>query len=436
MLNLRPFQIFLIAIFVFLALLSIVLLSLYEPNDDPQRTAFGDRVIIWGTLPYRSVADVIEDLEEQNPAFNVVEYVDVRPDRFAAEFVNAIAEGRSPDLVLLPHTELVAQRSKLLPIPYTTTGYSERDIRNRFIDGVEIFARPDGLYAIPLAVDPLIMYWNRDLFASAGFAVPPQTWEQFVGTMVPQLTVRDSSRNIQRSAAALGEYQNIRHGYEILSLLLLQAGSRMVTEGDRGYELLLNEAESSNTRPLESVLQFYSEFANPVSALYTWNRSLEEDQLAFTSGDLATYFGLGSEARDLVERNPNLNFDATLPPQGANATVFRTHGTFYGFAIPRASRNQGGAFNVANFLASQDAAFALTQSLRLTPVDRTLLARGGSDSFAAVSYQAALIARGWLSPSPAATEQVFQTMVEEVAGNRNRISNVVNDTIDRLLLAY
>ena len=63
----------------------------------------------------------------------------------------------------MSHEKLVEHRSRLQSIPYES--FPERDFRNRYIDGASIFAMRDGVYAFPLMVDPLVMYWNRDIFS-------------------------------------------------------------------------------------------------------------------------------------------------------------------------------------------------------------------------------------------------------------------------------
>ncbi len=64
---------------------------------------------------------------------------------------------------------------------------------------------------------------------------------------------------------------------------------------------------------------FYTRFARPDNTLYSWNRSFSSDRDRFVSGDLALYFGYGSEGKELERLNPNLNFDIAEVPQGATA---------------------------------------------------------------------------------------------------------------------
>jgi len=434
--NLRPFQIVLLGTFLFLAFTSLILLQNFRPSNGSGAGVYGERVVVWGPFPYNVVDDVFDSITDADDEFKRVEYVVVPPEQFATQFVNAIAEGRSPDLVMLPHTELVAQRSKLLPIPYSTNGFSTRDIRDRYIDGAEIFALRDGLYGIPFLVDPLLLYWNRDVFSSAGFAEPPRTWEGLVSKVAPAIIIRDNSRNILQSIVAFGEVQNVRNPVEVLSLLLMQSGSQLVSETERGYEVALNESIAGGRPPLEASVQFYTDFANASNPLYNWNRAMPLDRQAFLAGDLALYFGFASEGVELRERNPNLNFDVTFPPQGSSATVQRTYGTFYSLAIPRASRNAQGALNAAAVLANPQNSLALALAVNHAPVSRAALQADVTDPDALVAFQAALFARGWLSPSPDTTRDTFQTLVEDVTSNRARVSSAVTDAINRLILVY
>ena len=138
----------------------------------------------------------------------------------------------------------------------------------------------------------------------------------------------------------------------------------------------------------------------------------------------------------IQDRNPNLNFDVTIPPQGSDATVRRTYGTFYALAIPRASRNSQGAFAAARTLAAPQNSLNMAVALEHAPTNRAALQAEITNPYAEVAYQAALFARGWLSPSPSATNAAFQSMVEDVNSSRSRVGSAVSDAINRLILAY
>jgi len=435
MMNLRPFQIVLLASFALVAFIALIFLGGYQATPSQEEVVYGTEVIVWGTLEDSVFDAVFRNIAQEDKAFGVVKYFSVPEQDFDDELINAIAEGRSPDMVILSADKLVKHRAKLLAIPYESI--SMRDYRNMYIDGAEIFTLRDGIYAIPFAVDPLMLYWNRDLFASSGLAQAPTSWEAIVANVVPRITITDTNRNIVQSALAFGEYRNVSHAKEVLMLLALQSGSTMVTESDRGYSVGLNQSSAQGARaPLEAALQFFTDFSNTNSPAYSWNRAMPEDKNSFLSGDLALYFGFGSEAEDIDRKNPNLNFDIAMVPQGGAATALRTYGEFYGFAIPRASANAQGAFAAAQTIASAKNADELTRELNLSPVRRDLIAQGDSNQYRSAMMQSALIARGWLDPAPTESDAIFMRMVEDIVSNRIRIGGAVGDAINRLILEY
>lgn len=435
MLNLRPFQIILLAVFGFLAFVALVYLGGYQKAPSAADVVYGNEVIIWGTLDATVFDTVFRNIVQEDKAFSVVKYYSVDERDFDDELINAIAEGRSPDMVVLSSNNLVKHRAKLLAIPYESLPL--RDFRNTYVDGADIFALNTGIYAIPFAVDPLMMYWNRDIFASAGIAQAPTSWEQIVANVVPKITIRDADRSIVRSSIAFGEVRNVTHAKEVIALLALQSGSAMVTETERGYVVGLDESLVQGARaPLEAAVQFFTDFSNSNSPLYSWNRGIEQDKNSFIAGDLALYFGLGSEAQNIDSKNPNLNFDITTVPQGGAATAVRTYGEFYGFAIPRAAANTNGAFAAMNTITSAKHADALTRALNLAPVRRDLVAAGDSSAYRGGMLQSALVARSWLDPDPEASTGIFTQMVEDVVSNRKRVGAAVSDAVNRLVLEY
>lgn len=430
--KLRPFELALAVFFIVLGALSLILLATYSSKPNEDEFVVG-AVQIWGTLDEAKMNSVLHQLVEENEAYIDVQYFYVQPEVFSSKLVNAIADGSGPDLILTSHEQLVELRRRITPISYES--FPVRDIRSMYVDGAEIFALSDGLYAYPVAVDPLMLYWNRDMLTTKNLINPPATWESLVNTYAPNLTERDFERTIVKSAVALGEYGNVRNAFGIISALLLQGGSRGVLEQEGNYVIRLNEAEGGG-RPLTSVADFYTRFSRPNNTLYSWNRSLNEDRQRFVSEDLALYFGFGSEGREIERLNPNLNFDIAQIPQGASATVRRTYGAFYGLSLVRTADNVRGAAVVLRVLSSASVAARIAVANDLAPVHRELIAQGSNDTYGRYIYQSAAIAYGWLSPSRAAIDGIFSTMVRDVTEGRFDESRAAADAVGRLSDSY
>lgn len=426
----RPFQIILIGIFSALAIGGLIFFAAFRGfSNDSDPISRG--VVIWGTLGQTAFSSVISSIREDNEVWSAVTYEQKDSRTFVSDLVNAIAEGRGPDLVVIPNDLIISQAAKLTPIPYDSL--SERDFRDTYVSGAEIFMFPEGVYALPFAVDPLVMYWNRSLFASSGFTAPPLTWEELVRITIPTLTKRTDENDIERSAVALGQYINIQNAKELMIMLMRQAGSTLSSVRDRGIFYDFNgTAVRDGIAPGDAALRFYTEFSDPTKSTYSWNRSLPLDRNAFLSGDLALYFGFGSEILEIANGNPNLDFDLTEVPQSAGVPLKTGYGTIYGFSLLRSAANPEGGYAVMQTLGNGTNAGAIARQLLLAPAHRSTLASGSTNPFEAVIYRAALVARGWLDPEPTQSDNIIRQMIEDVVAGRANINSAINDASLRL----
>ena len=57
-----------------------------------------------------------------------------------------------------------------------------------------------------------------------------------------------------------------------------------------------------------SVLKFYTDFADPLKDVYSWNKSFSNSRDAFSAENLVFYLGYASELQSLINKNPNQNF--------------------------------------------------------------------------------------------------------------------------------
>lgn len=197
--NLRPFQIVMLAIFAIFGVAGLIFLGAYQASTSKESYVYGKQVIVWGTIDKFAVNKLLSNMKEEIEAFRVVEYRQIDEASFDDIFVNAIAEGRSPDLILIKSGKLVQQRAKLIAIPYESIPL--RTFKDTYVDGAQIFTLANGVYAIPFAVDPVVQYWNKDMFASNGLAQAPVSWEEIVGSVVPSIAIRDAGP-LHRTGAA------------------------------------------------------------------------------------------------------------------------------------------------------------------------------------------------------------------------------------------
>lgn len=379
-------------------------------------------VLVWGTISSTDFSEIIKNSPLYQSEDFAITYVQKSAESFDTEFVEALADGAGPDLFMLPSNKVLKHRNKIFPIPYDVL--TERQFKDSFIEGAEIYMMPEGVMALPVLVDPLVMYWNRSIFTSAKMTSPPRYWDEFYD-LAAAISQKDGALNILRSAVALGEFSNIAHAKEIISNLAMQAGTPVVLRSGSKIESVFDASFGQPTIPAEAAVNFFTEFGNPAKSSYSWNRSLDNSADYFLGGDLALYFGFASEIADIQLKNPNLNFDVTPMPVSREGGVDTSFANFISLAITKSSKNPSGAFSVASILSGAEGALAWSKVLKLPPARRDLLAKKPSEAFQSVFYDSAIRGKAWLDPNPAQTDAVFKNMIESITSGRMRTAEAV-----------
>lgn len=413
--HISPFQLILFVVLGLAALLGLFLFSTYTST----RTNNGvGSVVIWGTLPKVAVDAAITEATKSDTKLKSVSYVEKNAGTLSTDLAAAIATGGAPDMVLASQEQLVALAKFLTPIPTSTL--SARTFNDTFVSEGGIYALPNGsgYYGIPILVDPLVLYANRAILASNGIPLPPANWEAFTG-LVSHVTQTTPNRQITRGLVAFGTYNNVHNARAILSTLFLQTGIPITQYSGGNLFANLGTNTGGSGPSGQAVLGFYTQFSDPAKVSYTWNSSLPDSQQAFINGDLALYFGYASEASFLHASNPNLDFDVAPMPQPATARLKTTYGLVYAFMIPSGAKNPTGAYQAAAILTNVGVG-PLAFATGLAPATLSTLSNPPQqDPVATLAYQSALYASGWLSPTPANTDSVFGSMINNVITGRS-----------------
>lgn len=426
------FQLSLLGGFAVLALLGLVVFATLDGSSD---SLLISDITIWGSYPVGSMNATISNLNKSIGGLDKVTYVEKPPERLYADLIEALASGAGPDLVIMDDDRLIPFLNKVYYIPYES--YSERLFRDTFIEGGEVFALPNAIYALPFTVDPLVLYWNRSMFSAAGITQAPKTWEEVVG-LVPRLSRVEKGATLVQGALAFGVYENILNAKDILSALMMQAGVHITFHDGKGLRSgLLGVGTGDEGRSsAEAAVRFFTDFSDPKKTVYSWNHSFERSRESFMAGQVAMYVGFVSEADTMRRINPNLNFDVTTLPQSQARNEPKTYGHFQGLVVMRSSRDPSRAFAVAQRLTSAQGIDLFQEITKLPPVRRDLLARRPSDAEGAVAYDAAITAHSWLEPDGSAVDDIFGRMIGDIISGRSGITgavNVANRELDTLL---
>ena len=431
------FQILLLVAFGTMAVGGVLYLAIYDNSDGYVAGDFS--VTIWGP-PFKdeAVKKILGELvkEEDNSIYANVSYVEKHPATIYSDILESIATGNSPDIVIISSEDLLALKNKILPISFETLPKSS--FYEQWVEGSDVFMLEDATYARPFLVDPLVMYWNRDIFTNEAIATPPKDWDTFVA-VAPRLSKIISGSELVQSAVAFGEYDNVLHAKEILSALFMQTGARIVDENVRGFTTHIETTRNLNT---DTAMSFYTSFSNPVKKVYSWNKTFDRSREAFAADKVAMYMGFISE-EDIIanELNPNLNFGMAVLPQSNNTKTSVTFGNFYGIAVLKNGSNPRNANTIAVNLASAAIASRVAEVADLPPVHLDLLSTiDPLDANSKVKLQSAIMSRAWLEPAPrSSVETSFKSAINDVVAGSVTPEmgvNVLGKDIEALLKQY
>lgn len=416
------FQIIIITVFVIVGVVAVLIFAGILPGfkKGGGGAGMGAEISVWGIFPQQKIASLISELNEANDDLFKINYSEKKSSVYENELLNALASGTGPDLWFLTQDVILKSKDKVYILPFES--YNERNFRDNFIDSAELLIDNQGIVGFPMAVDPLVLYWNRDLFSSAGIAKPPQYWDEFL-TDVQILVKKDEAGNIVQAGAALGEFRNVKNAKDIVSMLILQTGNPIIKNST--LEIFLGEKGGALLDPAESSIRFFNEFSNSKKSSYTWNRALQDSQVAFTNGFLAMYFGYASEIESIREKNPHLNFDISEAPQIRDSKTKATFGKIYSAVISKNSLKKQPAFWALAKLADKDFSKSFSVEMGLGSPRRDVLAGGVKDPFLSVVYKSSIMSRSWLEPDSEAVSEIFRNMIESTATGRARISEAV-----------
>lgn len=410
------FQLIFTGILVLAAIAGAILFAVAKSDTSSSAV----ELVMWGTLPGQTVSSFLADVSADNRDTVNISYIEKNPTSFESELIAALARGQGPDLVFLPQDLIVKQGDKFFVLPFDN--FSERLFKDSFIEGSELYMKSDGVIGLPFSLDPMVMYWNRDIFSNAGQALPPASWTELY-TLAPKIIQKDANGNLTQSLVAFGAMRNVSHSKDIVALLSIQAGTPIVSYGPQGSLQSSFGSQGTGLVPAEQAVNFFTEFSNPVKPSYSWNSSMPLDKNAFLSGKLALYFGYASELSGIRAANPNLNFDVAVIPQVSGKKA--TFGRMMGIAVLKASPNIAAGFTAAMTLTSSAIEAKWVAASGFPPIRRDLLTSLPSDAYRAVFYQSALMSRAWLDPYREATSDIFNRLVENVTSGKMRTSEAV-----------
>lgn len=425
---------------------------------------------VWGILDSDAYTGIFAKYREINPYVAEINYRKLPIETYKEDLLNALAAGNGPDIFMIRNAWRGAFEDKIVPAPdYLLT---EKQYQDAFVDVVATdFIKGGKIYAAPLSVDSLALYYNKDLFNAAGIVGPPATWEDLLND-VRKLSRINQYGVINQSAIALGTAKNINRSTDVLQVLMLQMGSGI---GQAGADQNRTQFSDENSR---KALEFYTQFANISSGFYSWNPLLHYSIDAFSENTLGMMINYSWKYAEIKQKNAKLNFGTAPLPQFAG-TAPVNFPNYWGFAVAKNKvavvdaptsataaapdptkqnylrvheawqllnymtlPHTGNMVTLQNGLAGTTKSFPLSfdpakQFLETTnqPAARRDLVEWQKQNVVLAPFAAGnLVAKNWYQGNPEAVETIFAEMIDSVNNKKESAADALSSAVNRVNL--
>ncbi len=390
------------------------------------------------TLNYWTVFDDVAQLKKfaaeykQTRPYVKINIRQVRYEEFDKLFTNALADNVGPDIVSVHSRWLGRYTQRLSPMPASVVTsrigiksklnkemtitpetfnlpsrqYVEANLVQSVGEGIESGGQ---IYGLPLAVDTLAIYYNKELLDRSGIPEPPTSWDEFVAA-VKKITKFNSNGDIVQSGVALGTGANIDNSFDVISLLMMQNGVNMGQGGSVAFSSGLGKADY--THPALQALRFYTDFANSSKEVYSWNKKMGDAFTAFVQGKTAFYFGYAFDNARILARAPGMKLKV-IPMLQLNKANPTNVSNFWIQSVVKDAKNQNEAWDFIRYVSTAENVKIYTDKTGQPSPYRAHIKEQSENVVLAPFVSQVLFAKNWYNGRNIdAAEQAFTTMVE------------------------
>jgi ABC-type glycerol-3-phosphate transport system substrate-binding protein len=420
----------------------------------------------WRKLFYNQndLGDVIAGFKQQYPNVDI-QLETVNPSDYGtyySQLVKDFSLNNPPDIFSINNSDLSALSQYMSPIEYFkgdklatyTQTFSNQAVRETM--------QLNKVYGITMYVDNIQMYYNTDILAQNGIALPARSWDEMV-VHAKQINKRNTVGDFLQSAISMGTANNVTRVKEILPILIMQQGgviydwqNQAVGLGQprnadfSGSNLARQKAGSfvydvnNKDNPTMDAVKFYTEFANPLSSFYSWNRQADNSEDAFINGKTAYILHYSYFNNTVKARNPNLRFAVAPLPQSNDANK-KTFGNYFMDGMgrqltqsptaakdPNITRKRAAAEAFLVYLSSKEAQKTFNAKTSTPPARKDIVAdlsKQSDNPFTRIFAEGSLYADNYYRPR-AATNQIWVKMLEDMQTKSIPMNEAISDAVN------
>ena len=289
-----------------------------------------------------------------------------------------------------------------------------KSIKARYVDTVVNDVYFDSkIYGLPLNLDTLLIFYNVDLLTAAQFPEAPKTWNEFKEAS-QAITKLDKLGRLLQNGAALGTAENIPYSFDIVSALMLQNGTPMMTGGSASFQKPISVQGESYSPGLDA-LRFYTDFANPSKETYSWSADQINAREAFAAGKLGFVFGYWRDLPNLKAMAPKIRIGLANFPQIEGSFQTSYYANYFIETVLKQSTHQTEAWDLIQFITTPAEAKKYLESAKQPTAQREFVTAQLADDDLGIPAAQVLTAKTWYRGYDfTSTQSVFQDMIKQV----------------------
>lgn len=410
-------------VLIALSMLALTGFGCRQPGSNNSELG-GNPLVVWGLWQESAWVEPVIAAFKQQTGIDV-EYKKIGSvASYEKMLLEALAEGRGPDVFVIHHTWVEGKRGLMSPAPNDIVNV--RQIQEEFVPVVaQDLVRDNFVYALPTSVDSLALYYNQDILAASGIATPPKTWTEFQRA-VEKITKVSRLGIIEQSAAALGTANNVNRAGDVLQLLMLQQGMKIVNDDDGRSDLSSDLGERA--------LEFFTDFSNKSKRVFTWDLAQDFSIDAFAEGRAAMMVNYSYHIPTIKAKNARLRFAVAPVPQLPDSTLDnqRSFASYWPFAVAASSRSPQAGWQFVRFMTSAEASQVINQEQQAPPARRDVIPLVQSDPIIGVFADQSLVASTWTRSDIVTTDAIFNTMIDNVVTGASSIQDALKEADEKL----
>jgi len=403
----------------------------------PEEATEPKKIVYWRVFDDEGdFREIIDAWRIMHPNITI-EYRKLRYEEYEQALLEAWAKDEGPDIFSIQNSwvgkykEFISAMPQSTKMAYYSTvkslGIKEEqkieyketpslklpEIQDKFVDTVyQDAVMEQEVYGLPLSVDTLALFYNKDLLKEAGIPLPPKSYDEFLSD-VPKLTVLDKQGNIIQAGAALGAANNIPRAADVLFLFMLQNRTEMINAS--GYINFTHSfPEEPEKLPGVLALEFFTQFADDNKEVYTWNENLPNALELFANGKLAFFFGYSYQI-PLIEQQSQgqLRFGVTTVPQ-LNQEI--NYANYWLETVSMKSSHADEAWNFIQFATQMENVTKYLSKVNKPTALKALIEQQAEDYQLEPFVRQVLVADNWYhGRKPNLMEEYINDTIEKVA---------------------